>query len=85
MNYIHHIHYNVEDVLKHIRVLSSLYTNDLIFNIALVRSEVGHSVAVLQRVPHISDMCMAYIQHNTGYLEFVYIFSSDICVLLTLE
>lgn len=82
MNYIH---YNVEDVLKHIRVLSSLYTNDLNFNIALVRSEVGYPVAVLQRFPTKSDMCMAYIQHNTGYLEFVYILSSDICVLLTLE
>lgn len=80
MNYIHHIHYNVEDVLKHIRVLSSLYTNDLKFNIALFRSEVGHSVAVLQRVLPNLEMCMVYIQHNTGKL--VYTLPSSTCLLL---
>lgn len=73
-------HYNVEDVLKHIRILSSLYTNNLTFNIALVRSEVGHPVAVLQRFPANFETCMAYIQHNTGRL--VYTLPSSTCLLL---
>ena len=77
MNYIP---YKVEDVLKHIRTLSTLYTNDLNFNIALVRSEVGYQVAVLQRFPANFEMCMAYIQHNTGKL--VYTLPSSTCLLL---
>lgn len=77
MNYIP---YNVEDVLKHIRALSTLYTNDLKFNIALVRSEVGYQVSVLQRFPANFEMCMAYIQHNTGKL--VYTLPSSTCLLL---
>ena len=77
MNYIT---YNDEVFIKHIRALSTLYTNDLNFNIALVRSEVGYQVAVLQRFPANFEMCMAYIQQTTGRL--VSTFPSSTCLLL---
>lgn len=85
MNYIT---YNDEVFIKHIRALSTLYTNDLNFNIALVRSEVGYQVAVLQKlpakleicVPSEKNVCLAYIQQTTGKLVSTFLTST--CLLL---